>query len=117
MLTLTIDGSRHIIVDKQTAYILTEVEVGQLQVGIGVFTKLGDSTPVALAKCLKHIWLDNLDNQTSIHKIPDLPRDILDTLIMLADETEWPWCESCKSYHHPKNVTCKLKGFAAHELN
>jgi len=19
----------------------------------------------------------------------------------------WPWCEACKSYHHPKNPTCK----------
>lgn len=28
----------------------------------------------------------------------------------LMDEEEdgsWPWCEACKSYHHPKNPTCK----------
>ena len=22
---------------------------------------------------------------------------------------DWPWCESCKSYHHPSNTTCKAK--------
>lgn len=21
----------------------------------------------------------------------------------------WPWCEACRSYHHPDNPTCRLK--------
>jgi hypothetical protein len=21
-------------------------------------------------------------------------------------EGEWPWCDACRSYHHPKNLTC-----------
>ena len=24
----------------------------------------------------------------------------------LDDGAEWPWCDACKSYHHPKNLTC-----------
>jgi hypothetical protein len=22
-------------------------------------------------------------------------------------DVEWPWCDACKSYHHPQNTTCK----------
>lgn len=25
------------------------------------------------------------------------------------DATDWPWCESCRSWHHPDNPTCKLR--------
>lgn len=26
-------------------------------------------------------------------------------------DVDWPWCEDCQSYHHPKNPTCfKLTG-------
>ena len=24
-------------------------------------------------------------------------------------DQDWPWCESCNSYHHPSNTTCKAK--------
>ena len=24
-------------------------------------------------------------------------------------EGDWPWCEACRSYHHPNNPTCFLK--------
>ena len=23
------------------------------------------------------------------------------------EDGSWPWCEACKSYHHPQNPTCK----------
>lgn len=25
-----------------------------------------------------------------------------------ADDAPWPWCEVCRSYHHPANPTCFL---------
>ena len=27
----------------------------------------------------------------------------------LNDNIDWPWCEACKSYHHPSNPTCRAK--------
>ena len=30
------------------------------------------------------------------------------------DESEFPWCEPCQSYHHPNNPTCVLRTGAPH---
>lgn len=28
--------------------------------------------------------------------------------IWLAQGPNWPWCETCRSYHHPENPTCAI---------
>lgn len=32
-----------------------------------------------------------------------------DVLPGLPDMSSWPWCEPCKSYHHPDNPTCRAR--------
>jgi hypothetical protein len=48
-----------------------------------------------------------------VHRVSDgdpiVPGVLRKTVVRFnGDEMPFPWCDSCLSYHHPENPTCKL---------
>lgn len=46
--------------------------------------------------------------------VRSMPAEIPSHTPSTAEEIDWPWCEACKSYHHPNNPTCFKKRPPAH---
>lgn len=64
-----------------------------------------DEVQFALEKGGEQTFLYVSESNVMIVRKHDQPVD--DDQMSLLEEGAWPWCESCKSYHHPKNESCE----------
>jgi hypothetical protein len=93
----------------------------------GLWTLTATFKPITIEDALR-----TLELATALRRVADLATirgiaerygidaKLLDALVTpaLADivgDGSWPWCRACRSYHHPNNPTCRLRGWPAEE--